>query len=163
MRLEWSATLLFVCTGNTCRSPMAASVATRRLQELGAPHRAVSAGVAAQDGATASDLARRAAAEAGLDLASHRSRRLTPGMLEEAWLVLVMTPEQRRAVVALAPHLESRVHLLSAYAAGTPEGAPLADPFGGDLDTYRRTLAQIETLVGLGLERFLVEAESPRS
>jgi protein-tyrosine-phosphatase len=162
MRADWSATILFVCTGNTCRSPMAAGLAERRLQQLGAPHRSLSAGIAAAAGAPASELARRAAAEAGLDLASHRARQLVPAMLEEASLVLVMTPEQRQAAVGLAPAAAGRVHLLCDYATGTA-GEAVPDPFGSDLETYRRTLAQIDALVGRVLERFLAEAESPRS
>ena len=71
--------LLFVCTGNTCRSPMAEIQAKQRAEAAGLAGLGVtSAGTAAQDGSAASDLALRVAASQGLDLSDHRARVLSP-------------------------------------------------------------------------------------
>lgn len=140
--------VLFVCTGNTCRSPMAASLARRMARERGWEHLAVgSAGVAAASDAPASPGALRVAAEAGLDLSSHRSRPLSAELVDAADLILVMSPGHLHRVLELGG--EGRVALLSSFAEGGDgsEGAPIPDPFGGDDATYRETLQALEDLI----------------
>ena len=84
--------VLFVCTGNTCRSPMAEVLARRGVRDRGWEHVEVgSAGVAAFGGAPASGGALRAAARHGLDLSGHAATLLTPGLVEEADLILTMS------------------------------------------------------------------------
>src|SRR5690606_38943413 len=96
--------LLFICTGNTCRSPMAEAIARALASERGLDDVTVgSAGVSAVEGSAASDGATLVALERGLDLSLHRARPLTRELLEEADVVLAMGP----------PHAE-RAHFLGA-------------------------------------------------
>jgi protein-tyrosine-phosphatase len=154
--------LLFVCTGNTCRSPLAEALARRIAERLALPVVVGSAGTSARDDGPASALAVQAAGEAGVDLSTHRARLLTPEVLREADLILVMEPSHRQFVLVLAPEAEAWTHLLRDYAEGTSSGRALADPVGGSLELYRSTLLEIESLVERSLQRFLADAESRR-
>lgn len=138
--------ILFLCTGNTCRSPMAAAVARDALARRGWRHVEVrSAGVAALPGAPASDQAVGAASERDLDLSDHRASQLDEDGVRWADLVLCMSPSHVRVAEQLGG--EGKTALVTDFLAGEGRGGPVVDPFGADLTTYRTTLHQLAAAV----------------
>ncbi len=154
-------TILLVCTGNLCRSPMAAALLRRYLDEDDARRdwRVLSAGLWAEDGEPASTGAVMAMAERGIDLTGHRSRRLTRQMVEEADLILGMTPGHVEAMQQAFPEARERIHLLAAMAG---ESHGVADPYGLSPVTYRATANEIERLIRAGYPRIIALAEGPK-
>jgi protein-tyrosine-phosphatase len=152
--------ILFVCSGNTCRSPLAEVIAQRHLEEAGIDDVEVSsAGTFASDGSCASSGSLEVARENGLDLEGFTSRTLDAEILDRADLVLVMEPGHRSGVLGLSPTADTKTFLLGELAGQSGPGASVADPFGGTQDSYRRTFRRIHDLVRDAFPKILEMAE----
>jgi L-threonylcarbamoyladenylate synthase len=131
-----SPTILFVCTGNTCRSPMAAGFCQLGVADAhkgeGLPFRVLSAGTNAVDGERADKLAIEAMREVGVDITRHRTRGLTPALIDSADWIFTMTRAHRESILSLMPACADRVQLLS------NRNEDIIDPASNSLELYRR-------------------------
>jgi protein-tyrosine phosphatase len=121
-----------------------------------------SAGTHAEERGAASAGSLEIARENGLDLEAFQSRVLTRDMLEEADLVLVMEPGHRSSVLGVHPQADMKTMLLGELSGLTGRDAAVPDPFGGSIDSYRRTFVRLSTLLRDGLPR-LLEAATRRA
>ena len=148
-----SRRILFVCTGNSCRSVMAERYLRHVLQRAGIETVSVeSAGVFAIDGMGPTSEAQRVLQEAGIDCRDHRARRLTAEMIQAADLILVMEQLHAEEIVRWRPSAKGKVQLLKGYSLSPEqvEGDPnIADPIGKPLEVYEVCFAQISE----GVER----------
>jgi protein-tyrosine phosphatase len=128
-------TVLFVCTGNVCRSPMAEYL-LRRWLGADTSWEVASAGVATFDGMPASEAAVDALEEEGMDASGHRSQQLTRVLVDGADLIVVMTQSHRRVILERFPKVKNKVVMLNAFN-GARRNQDVEDPIGMSLDVYR--------------------------
>jgi protein-tyrosine-phosphatase len=145
--------ILFVCTANVCRSPMAEAIFNALAEEKGLPWRAASAGVAALEGEDITPNARAALEEVGIYPEGHRARQVSEAMLEEANLVLVMSPRHLRALRQHSESLSDEVYTLPEYATGISSEEGIPDPYGHTMATFRASVRQLLSYVDKVVER----------
>ena len=151
-------TILFVCTGNICRSPMAAALFRKRLDEdpRRRDWRVLSAGTWASAGRPSTEHAIDEMASRGIDLRSHRSQSIDEDLMEEADLVLVMTQNHAEALSVSFPDHAHKVHLLSEMVGAIYD---ISDPYGGPRREYAQIAQELETLIDQGYQRIVSLAE----
>ncbi len=149
--------ILFVCTGNTCRSPMAQAIALDLLMR--SPPKGLlvhvdSAGTGAEVGSFPTHETAEALQSVGAEPSRHRSQQVTRGMIDQATAVYAMTATHRRVLLSLAPEHAEKIHLLD------PAGKDVADPIGRGTAVYRQTAATLRDMVSQRLKEILAASAS---
>ena len=150
-------TILFICTGNTCRSPLAAALASQASEQ--ADLRFQSAGLQALPGLPASEGSQVVAAEHGISLVDHRSRSINQAMHQDVDWVIGMTRSHVAMFKARFPIFPGRIGLLGEPGLdlaqrATPDAMQINDPYGGHLAEYRAMAEQVGRLVRAWLPFF---------
>lgn len=148
------STILCVCTGNLCRSPMAMGLLRQQMAEegLGARYQVHSAGVWAVDDHPASENAVAVMAERGVDITGHIAHTINSDDVAEADLILVMSSEHERMIRNTWPQYEWKVYRLSEMAGKRKD---IRDPYGGPIEEYRECADLISDYIEKGFERIL--------
>lgn len=135
--------VLFVCTGNTCRSPMAEALLKARAE---GKIEVKSAGLFAFPGSEASEGTKTVLKEKGIEL-EHKSQTLGQGLLDWATLILTMTQSHKDSILSHYPHAEAKVFTIKEYTENDEVNSDVIDPFGSSVEQYRETAKELERLV----------------
>jgi protein-tyrosine phosphatase len=144
------SSILVVCDGNHCRSPMAEALFKAAVGEEMVID---SAGLTALQGVPADILARLILAEAGLDISGHRGRQLTTAIALTSDLILVMDERQKRECERLVPSARGRVYLLGQWQ--PPSFREIPDPFQRGAEAFQQAFAQIQQSVADWIPRLI--------
>ncbi len=145
--------ILFVCTGNTCRSCMAEALARVIAEEMDLTGVIfASAGIMAWPGEKPAEQAVQALSEQGVDLSHHQASRLTPEMVLEADLVLTMTEAHRQQILSILPQAKEKVFTLGRYVGIARD---ISDPYGSPVEVYRTCAEELAIHIRTALRKFI--------
>jgi len=153
-------TILLVCAGNICRSPMAEGLLRQKLKGR-SDIQVISAGLGALDGQSPSDYAVEVMADLGVDIRRYRSRSLDATMVKQAHLIFTMTRQQLETIQTLYPSATEKSFLLREFeTVPSGEAKDIPDPIGGPLESYRRARDQIQHALP-GIVEFIDQTTAP--
>lgn len=154
--------VLVVCTGNTCRSPMAVGILKALLKEKGVDNIEVhSAGTGALEGYPATPFAIGAAKYWGVDISDHRARQIDKSLIESADLILAMSPEHVESILRKEPSAAPRTYLIKAFPIRySASQERVDDPIGGTLEDYNQTYLELDEVLRR-IEGKIIELSNP--
>ena len=139
--------IVFVCTGNTCRSPMAEGFFKSNIEnsDLQNEYEVLSCGVYTDDNLSASKHSVQALKNRGIDIETHKSKMLTEEIVKNADYIFTMGTRHKNVILSLYPYLENKVFTLKEFVEG--EELEILDPYGCDYNTYDNTATEIEDCI----------------
>jgi protein-tyrosine-phosphatase len=154
--------ILIICTGNTCRSPMAEGILKSILKERGIENIHVSsAGIGAMNGMMATPHAIEAAKNWNVDISNHQARQLSRDLIDKSDLILAMASEHVETVLKKAPDAGKKTFMLKAFP--TPYSSSqerIQDPIGGILDDYNQTFLELDEILRRIVNRIIELSDS---
>ncbi|MGI6207588.1 MAG: low molecular weight protein arginine phosphatase [Anaerolineae bacterium] len=146
--------ILFVCKGNTCRSPMTAALCRQMVRSQGLSHRlrVCSAGIWAYEGQPATPEAQKVMEERGLSLAGHRAHNLTAADVQRAGIIVALERSVAEAITIETPQAAAKVHTLGELA---DDPRDVEDPIGRPIEVYRQTADEIQAMLQRACGRIL--------
>lgn len=144
--------ILFVCTGNTCRSPMAEGILSKVAANNGLDIQVKSAGIFALAGGKASEYSIEVMSENGMDISKHTSSLLTEDLIRESDLILTMTISHKMDILNMFPSGEGKTYTLNEYAFSRERN--IADPYGGRKKDYENTYNEIYSAIEMVIKKF---------
>ncbi len=149
--------VLFVCTANICRSPVAMGILrSKTRQEDDGEWRIESAGVWAREGAPAEYFSQIIVKEKGIDLSQHRSQRISADLMKEFNLILTMEMGQKEGLKAAYPKYAKKVYLITEMVDSQQD---IVDPYGSSLHDFQDTARELEWILDKGYQRIRQLAE----
>lgn len=139
-------TIAFVCTGNTCRSPMAEGLFNSLVKNLSLPYRALSAGIFAVSGSLPSENAVEISAENGIDISGHRAVQFNHDIAEKADIILTMSQSHKETLSNFFPNMSDKIYTLPEYI-GNTAFTEVFDPFGGNIDVYKSCFEVLKVFI----------------
>ncbi len=138
--------ILFVCTANTCRSPIAHGIFEKMLKHKDGEYTVASAGIFAHPNDMITEMAQRQLDKRNIDFSTRHSVQISKALVDEADLILSMTNNQRRLLVQSFPSAADKIHFLGDY---TNRGDDVVDPYGQNMRAYNKCSNAIEDMLNI--------------
>jgi len=135
--------ILFVCTGNICRSPIAEYLARKKIEDSKLPIRIASAGIL-ESGVKISENSYKVLKEHNIDAGRHLSQTIDEHLIRKSWIILTMEQRHKKIILELCPEAIDKTFTLSEYTTGKGD---IADPYQLDISFYRKTYIEIEEAI----------------
>lgn len=139
--------IMFICTGNICRSAMAHAMLDKKVKEENKDIQVFSCGVYAEDGDGPTAEAIETMREYGVDLRTHRATNIRNSKIEDMDIILCATIRHKNSVISMYPNLKEKVYTMKEYAGYPQNNLDIDDPWGYGIEVYRKCAKEIEDCI----------------